>query len=82
MDTRNHYSMRGLWEWWKRVGKRIADIQARVLLTLFYFVVFSPFAIAVRLWSDPLTIKPGTPRAWRFRSDREGAPMERASRQF
>jgi hypothetical protein len=74
--------VRGLWEWWKRVGKRIGDIQARVLLTLFYFLVFSPFALPVRWWSDPLAIKPCTPRGWCPRSDGESAPMERAVRQF
>ena len=71
-----------LWGWWKRVAKRIGNVQARVLLILFYFVVFGPFALAVRFLSDPMTIKPGSPRGWRSKSSAEDTPMERAIRQF
>jgi len=74
--------MRNLWEWWKRVGKRIGDIQARLLLTFFYFVVLGPFALAIRWGSDPLAIKAGTPRGWRLRDDKTGVPIERATKQF
>lgn len=73
--------MRILWEWWKRVGKRIADFQARVLLTVFYYVVLGPFALVVR-WMDPLAIKARAPRGWRSR-EVEGSPkMDEATRQF
>jgi len=74
--------MRSLWEWWKRVARRIGDMQARVLLTLFYFVVIGPFALVVRWASDPLAIKAGTPRGWQPRTDNEGTAMEQATRQF
>ena len=74
--------MRNLWEWWKRVGKRIGDIQARLLLTFFYFVVLGPFALAIRWGSDPLAIKAGTDRGWRPRDDKTGVPIERATKQF
>ena len=49
--------MRRLWEGWKRFGKRVADVQARILLMFFYFVVLCPFALLVQLGSDPLAIK-------------------------
>jgi len=80
--TKGSSAVRNFWEWWKRVAKRIGDIQARVLLTLFYFVVFGPFALAVRWRSDPLAIKAGAPRGWRSREDGKGDPTERATRQF
>jgi len=74
---------RSLWEWWKQIGKRIGDIQARILLVVFYFVVLGPFALAVRWGSDPLGIKPGAPRGWRDpRDDEKCAQLERATRQF
>jgi len=82
MKTKRPSGLRTLWEWWKGLSKKIGDIQARVLLTLFYFVVFSPFALVVRLGSDPLAIKSGTPRGWRPREDSQGIPMEQARRQF
>ena len=73
---------RYLWQWWKRVGKVIGDVQARILLMLFYFVVLAPFALAVRWGSDPLEIKPGTPRGWQPRGEKTGTLLEQAARQF
>lgn len=73
---------RALWECWKRVGKKIGDFQARILLTLFYFFVLGPFALVVRWGSDPLAIKARTQRGWRQRAVGKETPMERATRQF
>ena len=74
--------MRGLWERWKRVGKALGDLQARILLTLFYFVILPPFALAVRWGSDPLALKAGAPPGWHPRDDEESATLERATKQF
>jgi hypothetical protein len=72
--------VRTLWEGWKRVAKRIGDVQARILLILFYFIIFAPFALAVRWGTDPLSLKTGM--HWRSRDAAIGSPMEYASRQF
>jgi len=45
---------RRLWEGWKRIARRIGDVQARVMLTIFYVVIVTPFALAVRAFSDPM----------------------------
>jgi hypothetical protein len=58
------------------------DIQARALLTFFYFVLLSPFAFAVRRWSDPLAIKPNTAKGWHTREQSDLTPAEQATRQF
>ncbi len=73
---------RGLWEAWKRVGRRVADLQGRLLLTIFYFIVVAPFALVIRWWSDPLAIKAAARRGWRPRGDEQGTPLERAKTQF
>jgi hypothetical protein len=70
--------MRILWERWKRFGKRAGDIQARALLTFFYFVLLSPFALAVR----PMAIKPDSAKGWRAREDSDATVAEQATRQF
>lgn len=51
------------WRSWKRIAKRVGNLQARILLTIFYAVVMFPFGIAVRLWFDPLRIKQ-RPNRW------------------
>ena len=70
------------WEWWKKVARKIGDFQARILLTIFYFIFFSPFAVAIRLLSDPLSIKHRTPPSWGTKSRAEGTLIEQAKRQF
>jgi hypothetical protein len=74
--------LRRLWHGWKRVGKTIGDFQARVLLTVFYFVVVAPFAVGITLLGDPLAVKPRSPRGWRVRAAPTGSPLMRALRQF
>jgi len=73
---------RRLWSWWKRVGRKIGDFQARVLLSVFYYSLFAPFAIGVRWLADPLGIKGSTTKGWQVRGADTGSPVERATRQF
>jgi hypothetical protein len=72
---------RMLWEQWKQVARKIGDFQARALMTLFYFLILGPVAMVLCWRSDPLAIKPGTPRGWCDSDVKEGEPMERARRQ-
>jgi hypothetical protein len=74
--------LRSLWEFWKHLARKIANLQARVLLIIFYFVFFCPFALAVRWGSDPLGIKRRAPHGWLPRSPGQGTRMEAAKRQF
>jgi hypothetical protein len=80
--TKKPSVLRSLWEGWKRVAKRVGELQARVLLTFFYFIVLSPFALAIRRRSDPLCLKVGTLRGWQIKDSGSGVPLERATRQF
>ncbi len=59
------------WATWKRVGRFIGDFIGRVVLTVFYFTVLAPFGIAVRLFADPLAIKPGRRIQWVERATRD-----------
>jgi hypothetical protein len=68
---------------WKRFGRRIGDLQARLLLSGFYFLVAAPFALILKASSDPLSIGPKTPRGWQqLRPTPPGSAVERARRQF
>ena len=72
---------RQLWTRWKRIARKIGDFQARALMTLFYFVILGPVAMVTCWRSDPLALKPRTPRGWGDREAREGEPMDHARRQ-
>jgi hypothetical protein len=53
MDT-----LRKIWHAWQRIGQFIGDQIGRIVLTVFYFTLFMPFALIVRFFMDPLGIKP------------------------
>jgi len=74
-------ALRAIWESWKRVARRIGDVQARILLTVFYFLVLGPFALLLRWRTDPLAIQPRTEGGWRARHEAHGTPLEQAQKQ-
>jgi hypothetical protein len=71
-----------LWEGWKRVAKKIGDVQARIILTLFYIFIVGPFALAIRWFGDPLAIKHRTRKGWHLRIGHKPVSIERATQQF
>ena len=73
--------MKKLWENWKKLAKKIGDFQARLILTVLYFVIVAPFALIVRFAADPLSIKPHQ-EGWRAKAETKGSPVERALNQF
>ena len=73
---------RELWAAWKRVARKIGDFQARVLLTIFYFVLLAPFAIVMRWTSDPLALKAAAQRGWGALPDPGPYTVEKAGKQF
>ena len=52
------------------------------MLSLAYLLVVAPFAIVVRLATDPLALKTGAPKGWRLRPPPTEPPLDRARRQF
>ena len=57
-------TLRKIWQAWKRIGQFIGDQIGRVVLTVFYFTLFMPFALGVRLFGDPMGIRPGGITKW------------------
>jgi hypothetical protein len=68
--------LRALWAAWKRVGRAIGNVQARVLLTIVYVVVLAPFALIVRRRAEPPAAS-----LWRERADPSHS-LDAARRQF
>jgi Saxitoxin biosynthesis operon protein SxtJ len=71
-----------LWEKWKILGHKIGNFQARLILTVFYFVVICPFAAVVKFGSKPLRLKVLHTSNWLPIQARGEDIMSRARRQF
>ena len=77
-----HRFLRAAWQGWKRIAEKIGHFQARVLWTLMYFVVVGPFAVAVKVFSDPLRIKQRSMPSWWLENPRQTSNLQEAQRQF
>ncbi|GIK55190.1 MAG: hypothetical protein HND44_10335 [Chloroflexi bacterium] len=54
------------WRRWNDFAGRMGNVQGRLLMGFFYFLVVTPFGLGMRLLSDPLTIKKPPPHSnWR-----------------
>lgn len=73
--------MRKLWEKWKAFGHFLGNFLARIVLTIFYFTVFLPFGLGVRLLSDQLGIKTRPTKFWQMRETMADS-LASARRQF
>jgi len=73
---------RRLWEGWKKIAQIIGDFNARVILTIFYLILLCPFAIMLKLFTDPLEIKKKKHVGWHIKeNDTELTALEKATRQ-
>ena len=69
------------WRRWTVIAHIIGNFQARVLLSLFYFVIVPPFALLVKLTKDPLQLRLSEGKsAWTERP--EPPASEAARRQY
>lgn len=74
--------LKKLWESWKNFSIRMGSFQSRVLLSLFFFIFVSPFALGVKIFSDPLRIKHLTGKShWLPKKDVK-PDIEQFKRQF
>ncbi len=74
--------LRVLWAKWKAFGHMVANFQSRVLLFVFYFIVLGPFALVMRVFSDPLHLRPSAGTRWLERAAPGQDMSQLARRQF
>lgn len=71
-----------LWQRWSNFSRRMGNFQSRIVLSLFFFTIVSPFALGVKIFSDPLRIKyRGDESHWLPKTGTE-ASLEQFKRQF
>jgi hypothetical protein len=70
------------WSKWRALSRKAGELQARIVLTVFYFTLAAPFGLARTYLADPLRMKPGKQgRAWLARATRDRT-LDDARRQF
>lgn len=70
-----------IWHKWKRIAELVGNFQAKILLTILYFLLFAPVAVGVKLFSDVLRLKLRKTSYWILR-EMETPKIENARRQF
>lgn len=69
------------WERWQIIGHINGEYIARFVTNLFYFTILVPFAIGVKLFTDPLELRQTAASHWKERKP-VGATMDDARSQF
>lgn len=69
-----------LFDRWKVIAHKIGEFQSRLILSVFYYIIFAPFALGLKLFSDPLQLK--SFQGWLARPGVDENPTESAWRQF
>ena len=73
--------LRAAWQAWKRIAEKIMHFQQLLLWTFLYFVVVGPFALGLKLASDPLRIKRKSAPTWWVDHPRQTLTLEQGRRQ-
>lgn len=69
------------WQRWNDFAARMGNIQGRLLMGFFYFLVVTPFGLVARLFTDPLAIKQTPPQTnWQPKEETD-ATLEAAREQ-
>lgn len=71
-----------LWTKWKEFSQRMGSFQSKIILSFFFFILVTPFAMGVKLFSDPLKIKHSSnPTYWVPKKESE-SNIEEYRKQF
>jgi saxitoxin biosynthesis operon SxtJ-like protein len=71
--------LRAFWKGWLAIAKKIGHFQSQLILALVYFIVVAPFALAVRIFKDPLNRRGGA--SWHRLSQDHQPTLDRVKRQ-
>jgi len=74
--------LKRLWNWWKPIAEKIGNFQARIILSVFYFIFVTPIALGVKLFSDPLRMKKINQGSWWIPREEREDSIEGAEKQF
>jgi hypothetical protein len=72
----------GIWQAWMSFSHAMGDFQGRVLLIFFYFIIVTPFALIVVLFSDPLRLRNKDPNSYWLPRPAMPTGLDEARRQY
>lgn len=70
------------WARWKIIGGVVANYQARAIALFFYYTIMVPFGLGMRLFADPLQLKPSRQDSLWVARDGVSSSVEDARRQW
>lgn len=73
--------LKTIWLKWKAIAKVISNFQAKLILTLIYFIFVTPIAILFKIIFDPLYIRSHKKTYW-IKRNPEDTTISQARRQF
>ncbi len=73
--------LKKVWEGWKAIAKRIGDFNARLILTLFYFLIVGFFSLLVGRWQNYLRKRLPPDTNW-LPVEKKDATLLEAKRQY
>jgi len=71
-----------LWARWQGFWDRVGSFQSRLVLSMLFFILVSPFALGVKIFSDPLRIKDKDSESYWLSKMRNVVDLDEAKRQF
>ena len=80
--TRPGRRLMRLWGRWKIVAHAIGNFQARVILSLLYFLLIPPFGLLVRIFMDPLQLRQARRESFWLTTLRKVHGLTEARKQF
>jgi len=62
---------------WMKMAMALAYVNTRIILTVLFYLVFTPVGLVMRLMRDPLNrkLRDGSPSYWIKREEKSSSPM-------
>ena len=74
--------LKKLWARWQGLWNRVGSFQSRIVLSLLFFILVSPFALGVKAFSDPLRIRHQSNESHWLPRMKSEVDLEQFKRQF
>src|SRR6476619_6226805 len=71
-----------IWHVWKKISRWIGNQLSRIVTTIMFLIAVPLFAIGVRMFSDPLELKPTVTPKWVPLPPSPAKPLEEARNGF